>query len=253
MITKHNIALFLSLVILFLPINARAETDIAQALTIADPYIELHTGPGSVYPIFHVIDRGEQITVDKRKTEWYRVRSSQGIEGWVSRDQLQLTLLPSGERVQLSETTAQDFRERKWELGVITGELERAPIISMYAAYAFNENLSGEFTLGHSVGTVSSSILYKLNLLMQPFPEWDYSPFFTLGLGNIVVKPSATLINPEDKDNEFSQIGIGIKKFLSQRFVIRAEINEYIIYSASNAKDENEDIGEWKIGFAVFF
>jgi hypothetical protein len=88
---------------------------------------------------------------------------------------------------------------------------------------------------------------------MQPFPEWSYSPFFTLGLGSIQVKPNATLIDPADKNNAVSQIGFGIKTYLSRRFILRFELNEYVIFSANNDKDENEDITEWKIGFAIFF
>ena len=32
-------------------------------VTIADPFIELHTGPGQGYPIFYVIDRGVEVRV----------------------------------------------------------------------------------------------------------------------------------------------------------------------------------------------
>ncbi len=241
------------LVIWCLPATGWAETQDEQQLTIADPYIEMHTGPAAAYPVFHVIDRGENITVVKRVTNWFLIRSKKGREGWVSREQLQQTLLPGGQQLKLRDLTSEDFKARQWEMGVLAGELEGAPIISFYGAYAFTENISTEFNLGQSVGTVSSSLLYKLNLLLQPFPEWEYSPFFTLGLGHIKVKPKATLIDPLDKDNEVSQIGIGFRKFLSRRFVVRAEYNEYVVFSASNAKDENEDIGEWKLGFAVFF
>ncbi len=134
-----------------------------------------------------------------------------------------------------------------------SGEFKQAPVISVYGAYAFTQNLSTEFTLAQAIGNVSSSNLYKLNVLMQPFPEWEYSPFFTLGLANIQVKPNATLINPQDRNNQVSQVGIGFKKHISRRFVFRLEWNDYIIFSASNDQDENEDISEWKLGFAIFF
>ncbi len=224
-----------------------------RSLTIADPFIELHTGPGSAYPVFHVIDRGESVQILRQKTVWYRVRSAQGIEGWVNRDQLQRTLLPGGEQLVLAELDVDDFRNRRWELGVMHGDLEQAPALTVYGGYAFTPNLSGEAAMEHSVGSVSSSTLLKLNLLMQPFPEWEYSPFFTLGMGTIDVKPSATLIDPLDQQNDFAQIGFGFKSFLTRRFVLRAEINEYVIFSASNERDANEEISEWKLGFAVFF
>ena len=222
-------------------------------LTIADPYIEMRTGPGSAYPIFHVVDRGEKIVILKRKTTWYKIRAENNKEGWASREQMQKTLLPGGNQLQFEELNQDAFRQRNWEIGVTGGELEDAPITSVYGAYNFTPNFSTELTLGHSVGNVSSSYLYKVNLLMQPFPNWGYSPFFTLGLGNIDVKPSATLIEPTDKNNDFSHLGLGIRKYLSQRFMLRFEFSEYVIFSASNEQDENEEISEWKLGFAVFF
>ena len=88
---------------------------------------------------------------------------------------------------------------------------------------------------------------------MQPFPEWNYSPFFTLGVGSIQVKSNATLIDPADKNNTVSQIGLGFKKYLTRRFILRFEVNEYLIFSANNDEDKNEDVSEWKIGFAIFF
>lgn len=241
------------LLLLALSPRAFAAEEDGTPLTIADPYIEMHTGPGTGYPIFHVVDRGEKIVVLKRKTSWYKIRAQNGKEGWATREQMQKTLLPGGEQLEFTELNQDAFRQRNWELGVTGGELEGAPITSVYGAYNFTPNFSTEFTLGHSVGNVSSSFLYKLNLLMQPFPNWNYSPFFTLGLGSIDVKPSATLIEPEDKNNEFSQVGIGIRKYLSRRFMLRFEVSEYVIFSASNDQDENEDISEWKLGFAVFF
>jgi hypothetical protein len=243
----------LLLTAVFVPGRAIAEVDPGQPLTIVDPFIELHTGPAAAYPIFHVIDRGETVEVLIRKMNWYRVRSAGGVEGWVDRDQLQRTLQPDGAPVVLKEYGAEDFIRRDWELGVTTGELADAPILSVYGGYALMQNLSAEMTLGHSVGNVSSSTLLKLNLLMQPFPDWEYSPFFTLGMGRIEVDPSATLVDPLDQENEFAQIGFGFKTFLTRNFVFRAEVNEYVIFSASNDKDENEDISEWKLGFAVFF
>ena len=62
-----------------------------------------------------------------------------------------------------------------------------------------------------------------------------------------------TLVEPEDKTNQISQIGFGVRKYLSRRFMLRLELNEYVVFSANNDRDENEDISEWKLGFAVFF
>lgn len=230
-----------------------AQTEQAVALTITDPFIEMHTGPGSAYPIFYVVDRGSKIVILKRKTSWYKIQAENGETGWASKLQMQQTLLPSGQTLKFAEQDQNAFVQRQWEIGASTGELEKAQTLSIYAGYAFTRNISSEFTLGHSVGNVSSSDLYKVNLLMQPFPEWNYSPFFTLGVGSIQVKANATLIDPADKNNTVSQIGLGFKTYLTRRFILRFEVNEYLIFSANNDEDKNEDVSEWKIGFAIFF
>jgi len=138
-------------------------------------------------------------------------------------------------------------------LGATGGEFENAPIITLFTAYSFSENLAAEISFGQSVGNVSSSTILKANLLMQPFPEVSYSPFFTMGVGNIKVTPGATLTSSNRRDNSVAQVGIGIQHYINRRFIFRFEYSEYIVFSANNVKDENEEISEWKAGFAVFF
>lgn len=240
-------------VLLLNPQKIMAQSEQPVPLTVADAYLEMRSGPGAGYPIFNVVDRGQKIYIVTRKTSWYKVRTDNDKTGWVSRQTMLQTLLPSGQKLEFIEQNKESFIQRNWELGASTGELENAPVVSVYGAYELTQNISSELTLAYSYGNVSSSKLYKLSLLMQPFPEWEYSPFFTLGAGTIQVKPNATLINPADKNNALSQIGIGFKTYLTRRFILRAELNQYIIFSANNDKDQNEDITEWKIGFAVFF
>ena len=220
---------------------------------IADPFIELHTGPGSGYPIFYVIDRGEEVRILRRKTDWYKLVTDDGKTGWASRTQMQRTLLPSGEQFELLEVDREDFFRRRWMLGVTGGEFEQAPVFTMFAAFSFTENLAAEVHFGKSVGDKSSATYLKSNLIMQPFPDVKYSPYFSLGLGQIEVDPSATLIAVQDEDNSFAQVGIGVQRHLSRNFLARFEFNEYVIFSASSIRDDNEDVKEWKFGFAVFF
>ncbi len=232
---------------------AQAEKEPVLQVKIADPFVELHTGAGSRYPIFHVIDRGSRISILKQRTNWIKIRGANGEVGWVSRDQIQKTLLPDGENLTITEANQSDFARRQWIFGVAGGEFEGAPILSIFTAYSFTENLSAEVSYGQSVGNVSGSTLLKANLVMQPFPEVSYSPFFTLGVGNIKVKSAATLISSGRRDNSVAQVGIGIQHYLNRRFIFRFDFSEYIVFSANNVKDKNEEISEWKAGFAVFF
>lgn len=232
---------------------AIAEDTRAVMVKIADPFINLHTGPGSAYPIFYVIDRGEMVSIDKRRTEWFKIRSKDGKTGWASRKEMQQTLLPGGEAFQVPEAESDDFISRQWSYGVSGGELDKAPVITVFSAYSFTENLSGEFSYSQSSASLSSSSSIKAALLMQPFPEWGASPFFALGVGEINVKSGATLISENRQQSTIVQVGVGFHYYLSRRFVFRFELNEYVILSANNTKDDNEETGEWKTGFSIFF
>ena len=220
---------------------------------IADPFIELHTGPGGGYPIFHVVDRGTEVEVMRRKTDWYKLRSADGKTGWASRDQMRQTLTPGGEQFEVVELDQEDFYTRKWVVGVTGGEFESAPVFTVFTAYSFTENLAAELHFGQSIGQKSSSTFLKTNLVMQPLPDLKYSPYLTLGFGKIEVDPSATLIAPVEDRNDFAQAGVGIQRYLSRRFLLRIEANEYVIFAADSTRNDNEEVNEWKFGFAVFF
>lgn len=224
-----------------------------QKLKIVDPFIEMRTGAGKAYPITYVVDRGDEIFVLRRRTDWFQIRTVDGRTGWASRQQMLQTLLPSGENFVINELDADDFPRRRWVIGVSGGEFESAPVFTLFGTRALTENLAVELALGNSVGSVSSSSFWKTNLVMQPMPELKYSPFFTLGFGKIKVSPSATLIVPVDQNNAFSQVGVGLQRYVSRSFMLRFEANEYIIFSSSTSSPRNEVVHEWKIGFAVFF
>lgn len=228
------------------------EGKVFYKVTIADPFIELHTGPGSGYPIFYVVDRGTEVSVIRRKTDWFRIETSNGKTGWASRDQMRETLLPTGEKFKVVEMDLDDFSKRKWIVGFSGGELESTPVFSAFTGYSFTENMTGEFHLGKSVGDISSATYYKGNLVMQPFPDLKYSPYLTLGLGEIKVDPSVILISANKDKNNFAQFGLGLQRYISRSFLFRAEANEYVIFS-SGTSDNSEVVREWKFGFAVFF
>src|SRR5271163_2254918 len=57
-------------------------------LVVADPYLEMHSGPGRGFPIVYVIGRDELVTVLYSRTDWYKVRAPRGQEGWVRRADL---------------------------------------------------------------------------------------------------------------------------------------------------------------------
>ena len=239
-----------ALILMLLLVSSVTIADELPEVKVADPYLELHTGPGEGYPIFYVVDRNEFVDVITRKTDWFKVRTQKGKVGWVNRQQMERTLSPGGKQTEISDVSMEDFASRRWEIGVVGGTFNSDPVMSLYGGYALTPNLSSELTISKVIGEYSSSQLVNLNLLSQPFPRWRYSPFFTLGMGYIETTPRVTLIQAKDRNDLIANVGVGLKMYLKRRFVLRGEFKSYVAFSSD---DNNEEFKEWKAGFAFFF
>ena len=240
----------LILPVLFLAAVAQAEDKLPKIL-IADPYIELHTGPGRGYPVFHVAERGQEVEIVKRRTDWFMVRTSRGVEGWAPREQMLATLEPTGEPLDLDEPARENYMSRRWQGGVMAGDFSGASLISVFGGYAFSDNLSIELTLNHMPGEYSAAYSATLGLMHVFVPEWRASPYFTLGTGVIHIEPRTTLVEAEDRTDQIGYVGGGVQFYLTRRFMLRTEYRKDIIFTS---RDDNEEVDEWKyIGFAFFF
>ena len=221
-----------------------------QTVTVADPYLEMRTGPGRGYPIFNVVDRGDSVDVLKQRTEWYQVRTENGKEGWVAREQMELTLKPDGSQVSFDEAGLEDFTNAKWEGGLLAGDFGGANIISLYGSYSVNPNISLEMWGSQILGNFSNGWMGSINVVHEAFPEWRFSPFFTLGAGVIHTEPKSTIIQGQDRTDQIGHVGGGFRIYATRRFLLRAEYKSYVVFTS---RDENEDVEEWKVGFAFFF
>ena len=225
--------------------------DPAHKILIADPFIELHTGPGRGYPVFHVVERGREVVLVKRRTDWFQLRTDQGIEGWAPRSQMIATLEPTGEPLDLQEPARENYMSRRWQAGVSGGDFDGASLISVFGGYAFSDNLSIELTVNHIIGEFSNSHSYTVGLLHVFAPEWRLSPYFTLGTGVIYTDPKANLVDAIDRDDQIGYVGGGLQFYLTRRFMLRSEYRHNIVFTSRN---DNEEVDEWKyLGFAFFF
>ena len=236
-----------------LVVEAVSEEEVGYRVTIADPFIELHTGPSAGYPIFHVVERGSEVSILLKKTRWFKVETGDGKTGWASREQMRQTLLPSGEQFKVIDLDEDDFEKRKWVFGVTGGAIESTPVFTLFGGYSFTENVSVEASFGQSTGSVSSSTFLKGNLVMQPLPDLKYSPYITLGFGKVDVESSSSLISSNNDTSSFAQVGLGVQRYVSRSFLFRIELNEYVIFSTTSTNNSNEVVDEWKVGFAVFY
>jgi len=231
-----------------LPLQAAASG--YYQVRVTGPYLELHTGPGRGYPVFYVVDRGEQVAVIKRRTDWFLVRDAHGKQGWVTRADMEQTVSPQGEPTHFAEAGFGDYSRRKWEAGVMAGYFEGADVLTAYTGYYLNSLLATEIQLSQVFGNYSGGVSASINLLSQPFPEWRLSPYFLVGTGVIRVSPKVTLTNGPDRNEQIANVGLGVRWYLTRRFLVRAEYENHVIFQKA---DDNQEINEWKAGFAFFF
>jgi uncharacterized protein YgiM (DUF1202 family) len=230
--------------------NAAGASRALREVTIADPFIELHTGPGGGYPVFYVAERGEQIALVMRRTEWFKVRVARGQEGWVHFEQLTTTLNPDGQPFDLPALGFSDYEARRWEVGALYGDFGGANVIAMYGSHNFTPNLSGELWVSQAIGRFSDSTMVTLDIVHLMYPDWRASPYFTLGGGVIKTQPKATLVATTDRTDNVALAGAGVRVYLTRRFVFRGEYKTHVVFTS---RDDNEEVQEWKAGFSFFF
>ncbi|MFK8016005.1 MAG: SH3 domain-containing protein [Gammaproteobacteria bacterium] len=219
------------------------------AVTVDDPYLEMHTGPGRGYPVFHVVDKGESVEVLRQRTDWFRVTTRKGKRGWVHRDQMERTLQADGARIKLEDEDFGSFSNRRWEMGFTGGDFGGANVVSIYGSFALSPNLSTELSVSKGLGSFSDSEYANLNVVHTLYPEKRISPMFTLGTGVIRTQPSATLVATEDRTDQTAHVGVGLRAYLTRQFVFRLEYKSYVVFTS---RDDNEEIDEWKAGLSFF-
>lgn len=217
---------------------------------VEEPFIELHTGPGRGYPVFYVAERGEQVAILRRRTDWFQVRVPRGEEGWVHLDQIGLTTGLDGEPFDVPGFSLEDYTDRRWELGVQYGDFGGANVISGYGGFGLTQNLQFEIWFSQALGRFSDSKMLNFNVTHLMFPDRKVTPLFTLGAGTIDTSPKATLVSTIDRSDSMAHAGIGVRTYITRRFVFRADYKAYVVLTS---RDDNEEVREWKAGFSFFF
>jgi hypothetical protein len=232
------------------PGHVAAADEELRRVSVADPYLEMHTGAGRGYPIFHVVDRGESVEIIMQRTDWYLVRAENGAEGWIDQAQMDLTLNPDGSPVEFERADLDDFTNARWEVGMLAGDFGGANIISLYGGYSFNPHVSLEVWGSQILGNFSNGWMGSVNVVHETWPDWRVSPFFTLGAGVIRTEPKSTIIRSEDRTDQVGHVGVGFRIYAARRFLLRLEYKSYVVFTS---RDDNEEVEEWKAGFAFFF
>jgi hypothetical protein len=228
---------------------ARAAHELLQ-LFVTQPYLELHTGPGRGYPVTQVVARGEAVDVLFRRTDWFKVRTERGVEGWASARELTRASLADGTPFHVNLGDRAGFASHRWESGVLAGAYAGATLMAAYSALSITDNLKIEVGLSQYIGNVSDGYIADIGLAHVVMPEWRFSPLVDVGTGYRWVEPKATLAKPVDRSDEVGYVGVGGRLYLTRRFFMRGEYRKYVVFTKTNANEVN---GEWRLGFAFFY
>lgn len=212
-----------------MPSHAADDAPRSERVQITDPYIEMRTGPGRGYPIHHVAARAEWIELSLRYTDWFKVRTENGREGWVHRRQLITTLTEAGVSKSFRDIAFDDYLSRRAEFGAAWGHFKQEPMLKFWAGYKLADSIGIEATLGQVQGIFSGTTFWHVNLQLEPFNDQRISPFFAAGVGNFKNIPNQSLVAATPADAKLANASVGVRYYLTERFVLRAD---YSIYTA---------------------
>jgi SH3-like domain-containing protein len=229
---------------------ARA-ADAPERLRVADPYLEMRTGPGRGFPIFFVVQREDWVEVQLRFTDWFKVRTDDGKkEGWVHRSQLENTLTAAGVPKSFRDIALDDYLSRRVQLGAAWGKFKTEPMLKLWTSYRLSETLSLEGTVGQVQGLFSGTNIWHVNLMTEPLSDQRLSPFFAIGVGKFKNLPNQTLVSAIPVDAKLSNASVGVRYYLTDRFIVRAD---YSLYTAFVGDTRTGEYRAKTIGLAFFF
>ena len=223
--------------------------DVNERVQVADPYLELHTGPGRGYPVTQVVERGEWIEILKRKTDWFKVRTAAGKEGWAARVQIEATLTEAGVQTTFRDALEEDYRRRRVEVGFSAGVLDGDAAIAAHVGYRLSDNFTVEVAYGQASGKFSTTDAYYGALVSQPFPDWRLSPFLSLGAGKYKNTPKATLVGGVETDSNLANVALGVNYYLTRRFYLRGDFRRHVVFIDEN---RTRSYDEWSLGLGLF-
>jgi hypothetical protein len=224
-----------------------------ERLQIADPFIELRTGPGRGYPVFHVVERGGFIRVELRRTDWYQVRTENqqgGVVGWVHRSQMEATLTEAGVGKSFRDLLLDDYLGRRVEFGAAWGRLRAEPMLKVFTGVRLGDTLGAELTFAQVQGAFSGSDFWHLALISEPWSDRRLSPFASIGFGRFRNVPNASLVQAQTVNANLGHAGLGLRWYISERFVARLD---WSLYTSFVSDERSLEYRAVTAGISFFF
>jgi hypothetical protein len=222
----------------------------SEPLRVADPFLEMHTGPGRGYPVFYVVERGQWVLVELRRTDWFQVRTERGQVGWVPRRQLEATLTEAGEAKSLRDIIVDDYLSRRVEFGGAYGRFKKEPMLKLWLQVRLADTVGVELSGGQVQGVFSGTDFWALSVTGEPWSDRRLSPFVSVGIGGFRNIPNLSLVNADATNARLAHGTLGVRWYITERFVARLDAS---LYTSMVSDQRSIEYRAFTGGLAFFF
>lgn len=219
------------------------------SITVKEPFIAVHSGPASIYPVIDSIEQKSRITLLKRKNTWIKIKTENSHTGWVHQDDMVTTLEENGlSSIQLDHKQS-DYLHHQWEAGLSGGQYDKGDSLNASLGFHFTAYTGAEVIVSQIFTQAATSYLLRGKVMMSPFPHHRFSPFFAIGTGILKTDPkTATLSNQDSSSTAF--VSAGIRNHLGENIIIQLEFLKNTLFTRDN---DSREIDEWRAGVNFFF
>jgi hypothetical protein len=221
-------ALLLLLLLAGCLLGARAAEESVPTLALSEPFVDLHTGPGRGYPVFHVSARGEVVQLLLAHTGWVKLRTAAGIEGWTPRAALQGTLQAAGVAPGLFARWRDTHLRDKLEFGAAWGRFQRQPMLKLGARLRLSEAIAVQAAAGQVQGLYSGTDFWQVDAVLEPMSDLPLSPVFAVGVGRFRNIPNASLVEQGTTNANLAHAGLGLRWRFGARYVLHADWSHFV-------------------------
>jgi hypothetical protein len=230
--------------------SSKSQTSDMVTLSVIDTYLELHTGPGRGYPIFHVIEQGQAVKVLRRRSNWFYVSDRRNVEGWVKQEALARTIASTGLPAALPDVQHGDFLAQQGRIGFSMGKLGNSNTSSVSAGYRMLSFAGIEMEYGQIFADLEDGTSYGVNIIIEPIKNWSFTPFISTGIAwQDWKKKTVSSVGNNTFHSNSTFTGAGINYYIGLNFVVRGEFRQM----ALTQKNVSTSNSEWRLGFSSFF
>lgn len=225
-------ALILSLLLACGPALLHAADEGPPTLAVSEAFVDLHTGPGRGYPVFHVAARGDVVQLLLAHTTWVKLRTSTGVEGWAPRDVLQGTLQAAGVAPGRFARWSDLHLRDKLEFGAAWGRFQSQPMLKLGLRLRLSDGIAVEAAAGQVQGLYSGTDFWQVDTVVEPMSDQALSPVLALGVGRFRNIPNASLVEQGTTNANLAHAGLGLRwRFggpTASRYVLHADWSHYV-------------------------